>query len=99
MASTTIFEGIVFVEGDHPGAMRGGTVESDLTYSFGAQLKSLNDIERNLARQAEKKGFNAILDFEHGQESRSFAFDSVGLWGKGVLANIPRGDYERLRTS
>ena len=56
-------------------------------------------LERNLARQAEKKGFNAILDFEYGQKSRFFAFDSVGLWGKGVLANIPRGDYERLRTS
>jgi hypothetical protein len=99
MAFTTVYEDIVFVEGDFTGAVRGGSIKNDLTYSFDAQLKSLRDIKHNLAEQAKRKGVNAILDFEYGQKSRFFALDDVGFWGKGVLAKIPQGDYERLRSN
>jgi hypothetical protein len=96
MAFTTVFEDVVFVEGDHHGAVRGPKAKSDLTYSFGAQLKSIRDIKHNLANQAKKKSFNAVLDFKYGQKSKFFALDNVGYWGEGVLANIPQREYSEL---
>ena len=98
MAFTTIFEDVVFVEGDFPGAVRDNTVKSDLRFDIGAQLKSLKDIKHNLAKQAKKKAMNAVLDFEYGQKSSFFAWDNVGFWGKGVLATIPNSDYERIKS-
>jgi hypothetical protein len=96
MAFTTVFEGIVFVEGDYKGAVRGAKVKSNLAYNFGAQLKSLRDIKHNLAQQAKNKTYNAILDFKYGQKSKFFAFDNVGYWGEGILANIPQNEYHSL---
>ena len=100
MAFTTIFEDIVFVEGDFPGAVRYGAIKSDMTRGFGTQLKSLADIKHKLADLAKKEGANAVLDFEYGQKSRWFlSFDSVGYWGKGVSAVIPQSDYEKIKSS
>ena len=102
MAFTTIFEGVVFVEGDFKGAIRGGSIKSSPD-GLGAQLKSLRDIKHNLAQQAKNKGCNAILDFEYGQKggffSGLFSFDRVVFYGKGVLAKMSQSDYERLRTT
>jgi hypothetical protein len=96
MAFTTVFEDVVFVEGDYKGAVRGAKIKSDLTYNFGAQLKSLRDIKHNLAVQAKRKAFNAVLDFKYGQKSKFFAFDNVGYWGEGILANIPKNEYDDI---
>ena len=99
MAFTTIFEDIVFVEGDFPGAVRYSAIKSDKTRGFGTQLKSLADIKHALAEKAKKGNANAVLDFEYGQKSRFFlSFDNVGYWGSGVAAVIPQSDYEKIKS-
>ena len=97
MAFTVIYDDIVFIEGNHPNANRGPLVECDLSFKFGAQLKSLRDVKDNLAKQAKTNGFNAVLDFTYGQKSRWLAIDDVAFWGKGCLANIPQKEYNDLR--
>ena len=97
MAYTVIFNGIIFVEGNYPNANRGSLVECDLSFKFGAQLKSLRDVKENLAEKARKNGFNAILDFTYGQKSRWLAIDDVAFWGKGCLANISQDEYNKLK--
>ena len=99
MAFTTIFEDIVFVEGDFPGAVRKEEIKNDMTRGFGSQLKTLADVKHNLAQKAKNKGANAILDFQYGQKSRWFSIDHIGYWGKGVLAIIPLSDYEKIKSS
>ena len=85
MAFATVFEEIVFVEGDFKGAIRGETINTS-NYGIGAQLKSLRDIKHALAQQARSKGYNAVLDFKYGQKggflTMLFSFDDVAFYGK-----------------
>jgi len=97
MAYTVIYSDIVFVEGDYPNASRGSSVECDLSFKIGAQLKSLRDVKDNLVKQAKLKGYNAILDFTYGQKSRWLAIDDVAFWGKGNLANISQDTYNEIK--
>lgn len=96
MAYTVVYDGIIFVEGDHQSAQRGPYAECDLSFTLGAQLKSLRDVKDNLVSQAKAGGFNAVLDFTYGQKSRWLAIDDVAFWGKGVLADIPYNEYIQL---
>jgi hypothetical protein len=94
MAFTNVYKGIVFVEGNHPTAKRGPLVSCDLSFKFGAQLKSLHDVKDRLVEQARNQGYNCILDFTYGQKSRLLAMDDIAFWGKGCLANIPWEEYK-----
>ena len=97
MAYTVIYNDIIFVEGDLPNANRGPLVECDLSFKFGAQLKSLRDVKEKLSEQAKAGGFNTILDFTYGQKSRWLAIDDVAFWGKGCLACISQDEYVKLK--
>jgi hypothetical protein len=98
MAYTTVYEGIVFVEGDYPRASRGPEV--DCTLLGGGQLTSLDDVKHNLAQQAKQRPYNAVLNFTYGQKTgfflSIFAYDGVSYWGKGCLSNLPQSDYQQV---
>lgn len=96
MGYTVVYNEIVFVEGNYNNAVLGSKVECDLSFVFGAQLKSLRDVKNNLAEKAKASGYNAIIDFTYGQKSRWLAIDDVAFWGKGKLAKIPHEDYLNL---
>jgi hypothetical protein len=96
MAFTIIHNGIVFVEGSYPAAEGGPIVECDLSFKFGAQLKSLRDVKDDLARKAKEQGYNAVLEFTYGQKTRWLAIDDVAYWGKGCLANVSQEEYNKI---
>lgn len=96
MAYTAVYKGIVFVEGKHPNADVGQPIETDLSFVFGAQLKSLRDVKDNLVAQAQEAGCNAVVNFTYGQKSRWLAIDDVAYWGKGNLASINQQEYNEL---
>jgi hypothetical protein len=97
MAYTVIYKDVVFIEGSHLTAIRGPFVECDLSFKFGAQLKSLRDVKDNLAEQAKSQDYNCILDFTYGQKSRWLAIDDVAFWGKGCLAKISLEEYSKIK--
>jgi hypothetical protein len=99
MAYTVVHKDIVFIEDFHPTAIRGPLVECDLSFKFGAQLKSLRDVKDKLAEQAKNQGFNCIMNFTYGQKSRWLAFDDVAFWGKGCLANLSTEEYNKIKKS
>lgn len=96
MAYTTVYKGIIFVEGNLPGAQVGPAAEVDLSFVLGAQLKSIRDVKNNLVQQAMQMGYNAIVNFTYGQKSRWLAFDDVAFWGKGNFANVSQEMYNEL---
>jgi hypothetical protein len=99
MAYTVVYEDIVFVEGDWRNATYGSQI--NCTLLGGGQLKSLNDVKHNLAQQAKRQNYNAVVHFTYGQKTGFFlsflAWDEVSYWGKGRLANIPQNEYHQLR--
>lgn len=82
----TVYEGVMFVEGTEPYVRLLGEVKCDLSFKFGAQLKNLNDVKRELAARARNMGANAVLNFKYGQKSRWLAVDDVAFFGSGTAA-------------
>ena len=96
MAFITVYEGIVFIEGEREEARPFKSVQVDFSFKFGAQLKSLRDVKSNLAKQARAYGCNAVLNFTYGQKSRWLAIDDVAFFGKGVAALLPQHIYSEI---
>lgn len=96
MAYTTLYNEIVFIEGNNKDANIVGNINSDLSFKIGAQLKNLNDVKQDMAIKAKALGANCILDFTYGQKSRWLAIDDVAFYGKGKAAILPSNIYEEL---
>ncbi|GMO51893.1 MAG: hypothetical protein Ta2G_09620 [Termitinemataceae bacterium] len=98
MAYTTVFDDIVFVEGDFQNIKIGNTLEYDASSqtTFNKHLKSLKDVKEYFAQIAKDSGYNAIIKFEYGQKSKFFMYDNITFWGKGVLANITMDEYNEI---
>ena len=71
MAYTTIFEDIIFIEGDCDFTEFKSKVEYKKTF-FNQQSKTLDDVKHQLADTAKSLGANAIINFKYGQKSASF---------------------------
>lgn len=97
MAFTCVHDGLVISEGKLEGSTVLGTVEVDLSFKFGAQLKSLRDVKTQLVAKAQMLGANAIEDFTYGQKHRWLAIDDVAFWGKGVAVRIPESVAQTYR--
>ncbi len=95
MAFTNTFEDIVISEGELTRANVLGRVECDLSFKFGAQLKSLKDVKQGLVMQARALGANAIQNFTYGQKHRWLAVDDVAFYGSGIAVSIPQDEYDK----
>ena len=95
MAYTTVFEEVVFVEGNNEKAERKVNIDVNLG-GIGAQLKSLKDVKSSLAMQAKQNGCNCVLDFKYGQKTALFAFDDVKFYGNGVASQLPGPEYAKI---
>lgn len=86
--------GVYFVEGAPEGVRRIAPVSTRIDGVFvNAQLKSLDDIKVVMAREARRKGGNAVVDFKYGQKQRSFweslfSLDDVRWEASGTVAVI-----------
>ena len=89
MAFTCVYEDMIISEGSLEKAQSLGAIEVDLSFAFGAQLKSLRDVKSELVRQARNLGGNAIDNFTYGQKHRWLAIDDVAFWGKGTAVRLP----------
>lgn len=96
MAYTTVYNDIVFIEGNNSNANIVGEVSSDLSFKIGAQLKNLNDVKSDMANKAKLLGANCILNFKYGQKSRWLAIDDVAFYGNGKAGIFPSTVYEEL---
>jgi hypothetical protein len=89
MGYQTVYDGIIFIEGDEASARILGDARCDLGFKIGAQLKSLNDVKKVLADQARRMGGNAVVNFTYGQKARWLAIDDVAFRGSGQIAALP----------
>lgn len=95
MAYVTIFDGIIFIEGDHPRAEKKSRVNVEIG-GIGAQLKSLDNLKKHIASNAKLRNCNCIVQFTYGQKSRFFAFDDVAYYGNGYYAVLSPEDYNGI---
>ena len=96
MAYTSLYKGIIFVEGFEPTAKVLGNVEYKKKFSFNAQIQTLDAVKDQLVEQAVSLGANAVIDFKYGQKSsgwfKSSLFsldDNIKWYGSGIAAIIP----------
>ena len=97
MAFVTQFQGIIFIEGDHPRAVKRYSAETRVG-GFGAQLKTLNDLKNQMAAMARSCGCNCVVNFTYGQKSKVIAIDDVAYTGNGFYAVLSPEDYNSIIT-
>ena len=96
MAYTSIYKGIIFVEGFEPNAKFLGEIEYNKNFSFGQQDKTINCVKEQLAEKTCALGGNAVINFKYGQKSsgwlKSMLFsldDNIKWYGNGIAAILP----------
>ena len=89
-----VFEGIAFIEGkpEHFQEIRQISVEIG-GFIQQSQLKTLDDVKRQMAAEARQAGGNAIVNFTYGQRSVGwfralFQLDDINWYGSGTVAVI-----------
>lgn len=95
MAYVTAYNGVIFIEGDHPRAMK-KCAAHERVGGFGAQLKNLNNLKAQMARVAKFHGCNCVVNFSYGQKTRLIAIDDVAYQGKGYYAILNPTDYNSI---
>ena len=95
MAFVTAFQGILFIEGDHPRAIKRFSAETRVG-GFGAQLRNLNDLKQQMAQTAIANGCNCVVNFSYGQKSKLIAIDDVAYVGNGFYAVLSQVDYQSI---
>ena len=95
MAFVTVCQGVVFIEGDHPRAVRRYSAETRVS-GFGAQLRNLNDLKNQMASTARANGCNCVVNFTYGQRSKLIAIDDVAYIGNGFYAVLSPQDYQSI---
>ena len=95
MAFVTSFYGVIFIEGDHPRAVKRYSAETRVG-GFGAQLKTLNDLKAQMANTAIANGCNCVVNFTYGQQSKIIAIDDVAYVGNGYYAQLSQEDYNGI---
>lgn len=97
MAYVTAFNGVIFIEGEHPRAQKVYVAEERLK-GFGAQLRNLNDLKAHMANQALLYGCNCVVNFTYGQQAKLIAIDDVAYIGRGFYARLSPEDYNAIVT-
>lgn len=95
MAFVTLCNNVIFIEGDHPRAVKRLNAETRLR-GVGAQLKTLNDLKYTMAATAIANGCNCVVNFSYGQKSKLIAWDDVAYMGYGFFAQLPQADYQSI---
>jgi len=95
MAFVTVFQDVVFIEGDHPRAVKQYSAETRVS-GFGSQLKNLNDLKQTMAATARNCGCNCVVNFTYGQKSKLIAIDDVAYVGNGFYAVLSNEDYNSI---
>lgn len=95
MAFVTVHQGVIFIEGDHPRAVKRYQATTRVG-GFGAQLRNLNDLKQTMANTARANGCNCVVNFSYGQKSKLIAIDDVAFVGDGFYAVLSPADYQSI---
>ncbi len=97
MAFVTVYNEVIFIEGDHPRAEKRYSAETRVG-GFGAQLRTLNDLKMVMSDTARYNGCNCVVNFTYGQKSKLIAIDDVAYCGNGYYAVLSPQDYQSIRS-
>lgn len=95
MAFVTVYHGIIFIEGEHPQAVKKLNAYTRIG-GFGAQLRNLNDIKDIMAYTAKQNGCNCVVNFCYGQIHKIISIDDVLFVGDGHYAILSKEDYNSI---
>ena len=96
MAYTSIYKGVIFIEGYEPTARVLGNIEYNKKFSYNAQLRNLDSVKDQLADKTLAMGGNAVINFTYGQKSSGWfksillaLDDNIKWYGSGTAAILP----------
>ena len=103
MAYTTVYKGIIFIEGFEPTARTLGKIEYKKAFSYNAQSKTLDCVKDQLAEKTMQLGGNAVINFEYGQKTSGWfksvllsLDDNIKWYGSGIAAILPAEKIDEI---
>ena len=93
------YDGVYFIEGIPAGATVIRSISTTLDGCFcNTQLKTLDDVKREMAFRVKSAGGNAVVDFKYGQRTGGFwrclfSLDNICWSGEGKIAVVNPGDF------
>jgi len=90
------YDGVYFIEGMPSGTTVIKNISTTLDGCVSnTQLKSLDDVKREMALVVKRNGGNAVVDFKYGQRSGGFwrclfSLDNICWTGEGKIAIVSR---------
>lgn len=104
MAYKSIFNDIIFIEGDEEYVQFIGPIEYKKDSFYNQQFKNLDNVKDQMSRKAHEKGANAIINFKYGQKTTSFwrslflsLDDNVNWYGSGSAVVLPMDRIEEIK--
>ncbi|MBQ3116082.1 MAG: hypothetical protein IJC07_03540 [Clostridia bacterium] len=103
MVYYSIFEDVIFVEGEIPFERSLGTVEYKKKGIINEQFKNLDNVKYQLAVKAKEVGANAVIKFKYGQKNTSWframilsIDDNVNWFGSGEAVLLSQEQYQEI---
>lgn len=97
MAYTSLYKGIIFIEGFEPSAKILMNIEYKKMFSFNSQNQTLDHVKDQLIKKTISLGGNAVINFKYGQKSYGWfessllrLDDNIKWYGSGTAAIIPK---------
>jgi len=90
---TSTFEGVTYIEGMPANVQLIKQIRIELNHMFSQnQLKTLDDVKREMNKLVLQAGGNCVVDFKYGQTSSFwksiFGMDDILWYGHGCVARI-----------
>lgn len=104
MAYKSVYNGVIFIEGNESYEQKLGFVEYKKGFGvYDNQLKNLDDVKRQLADKAKSLGGNCIINFKYGQKNTSWfrsillaLDDNINWYGTGEAVCISKEKYNEI---
>ena len=103
MAYKSVFNGIIFIEGNEECIKKLGPVQYKREKFYNTQLSNIDNVKNQLAEKAKQMGGNAIIDFKYGQKNVSWfksmllALDDNVVWfGTGTVVLLDEAKYNDI---
>ncbi len=103
MAYTSVYKGIIFIEGYEPTARVLSPITFEKSFTFNSQSQTLDCVKDQFVEKTLRLGGNAVVNFQYGQKTAGWfksmlcsCDDDVRWHGNGMAAILPEEKIQEI---
>ena len=103
MAYKSVFNGVIFIEGNEKHVKSFGQIEYKKDKFYNSQFQNIDRVKNQLAEKVKALGGNAIINFKYGQKNTSWfksillsLDDNINWFGNGEVVLLDEETYKEI---